>query len=66
MLCCLKITPVDKNNTIPCEQVEEGLAWWPGQTEEGKKMMIHAKDYNEFVKNIQVNTIFPLILQLFY
>lgn len=46
--------------------MEEGLAWWPGQTEEGKKMMIHAKDYNEFVKNIQVNTIFPLILQLFY
>nr|XP_027212731.1 uncharacterized protein LOC113805867 [Penaeus vannamei] len=35
------------------EEVEEGLAWWPGQTEEGKKMMIHAKDYNEFVKNIQ-------------
>ncbi|XP_047493548.1 dynein axonemal heavy chain 6-like [Penaeus chinensis] len=35
------------------EELEEGLAWWPGQTEEGKKMMTHAKDYNEFVKNIQ-------------
>ncbi|XP_042865646.1 uncharacterized protein LOC122249110 [Penaeus japonicus] len=35
------------------EELEEGLVWWPGQTEEGKKMMIHAKDYNEFIKNIQ-------------
>ncbi|XP_068222058.1 dynein axonemal heavy chain 6-like [Palaemon carinicauda] len=35
------------------KEVEEHLAWWPGVTEEGRRMMMHSKDYSEFLKNVQ-------------
>ncbi|KAK7051686.1 hypothetical protein SK128_023316, partial [Halocaridina rubra] len=37
------------------QEVDDQLAWWPGTTEEGKRMMIHSEDYNEFLKNVQAS-----------
>ncbi|XP_066941286.1 LOW QUALITY PROTEIN: uncharacterized protein [Macrobrachium rosenbergii] len=47
---CNKVLKITKKHF---KEVEEHLAWWPGVTEEGRKMMMHSKDYSEFLKNVQ-------------